>query len=543
MKLFPWICNNRKTTGVVLLVFALSLAAVFLSRAPSESDRVKNVILVIGDGMGPQEIGLLMAYAHQTPDLRSSQRKLHIERFMNEGDMGLMRTSSYGVLVTDSAAAGTQMATGRYSRSGMLGLDYQGNPVETILEKARRAGKLTALISDTRITHATPASFASHVPLRSMENRIALELAREGADIMLSGGLRHWLPAAVNRKGTAEYNTYRSMIPPHMPLKSNRKDEADPLAIVSRRGYEMVFDRRQLERAKSVKILGLFSNSEMPDGITVNRTRKSRDRHVPTLREMTEKALDILSSHRDGFFLMVEAGLIDWAGHQNDAGRLLHEMLVLDETIGAVMKWASGRNDTLIIVTADHETGGFAFSYSRHKIPQGRPLTGKAFGNRQWEPSWNYGDPGVLEKIYAQRKSFEQILREFDALPAHERTPDSFRRLFNDAVGFPIAHLQAEEILRTVENPSYDPKKRHLADRRIPLIRDFSEFNVAGSENRTNLMARAIARDQGVVWATGTHTSTPVLVIAWGPEKWKKSFRGTYHSTRLGGLMIEVMGL
>ncbi|HDP80794.1 MAG TPA: alkaline phosphatase, partial [Spirochaetes bacterium] len=412
-----------------------------------------------------------------------------------------------------------------------------------ILEKARRAGKLTALISDTRITHATPASFAAHVPRRSMENKIALQLAREGAHIMLSGGLRHWLPSGAGRPGSPLNEKYRRLLPRGLPLESVRKDDEEPLEIIKRRGYELVFDRKQLERASSGKILGLFSPSGMPDGIRVSATRKDRNRTVPTLGEMTRKALEALSSHDQGFFLMVEAGYIDWAGHHSDAGRMIHEMMVLDEALGVIMRWAAGRNDTLVILTADHETGNFGFSYHGYAIPPAVSLRGDAFRGEKWEPGANYVDPAVLARIYGQKKSFEQILREFDALPANERTAENFRRIFNEAVSFPISRKQAEEILATVPNPRYDPGKKKFRDRTVPLIRDFADFHLGGAENRANLMGRAIASRQGVVWATGTHTATPVLVIAWGPANTAALFAGAYHSTDLNRLMERALGL
>ncbi len=156
---------------------------------PTES-RVKNIILVIGDSMGAREIGFFNSYVKYAPEsvYRKSGRTSSLERIMREGRGGLIFTKPSGGLVTDSAAASTMLATGKFSRNGMIGADYRGNRMTTLLEKAEEAGMATGLVSDTRITHATPAGFASHRPERSMENEIAVDLLNSGVDVMLSGG-------------------------------------------------------------------------------------------------------------------------------------------------------------------------------------------------------------------------------------------------------------------------------------------------------------------------------------------------------------------
>lgn len=141
-----------------------------------------------------------------------------------------------------------------------------------------------------------------------------------------------------------------------------------------------------LEKAQGDKLLGLFANSGMYDGITYSQTKNDPDRKEPTLKEMTDKALEILSKDKDGFFLMVEGGQIDWAGHSNDAGSMLHEMIKFDETVNAVYQWAKDRDDTLIIVTADHETGSFGFSYSGYNLPKRKNVQEKRLKNANTRP-------------------------------------------------------------------------------------------------------------------------------------------------------------
>ena len=162
----------------------------------AKENEVKNIILLIGDGMGPQQIGLLQEYAMRAPQSIYQGKPTAFEKFAEVSTIGVSMHGPGESLVVDSACSATQLATGVVSNSEMIGLDIDGNRVETILEKAKRLGKKTGLVSDTRITHATPAAFASHQLHRSMENKIAEEMIETATvDLLLSGGLRHFLPA------------------------------------------------------------------------------------------------------------------------------------------------------------------------------------------------------------------------------------------------------------------------------------------------------------------------------------------------------------
>ena len=178
----------KKICGLVLLgLFASSMVASDLKE--------KNVIMIIGDGMGPKQVGLLLSYAKQAPNSVIQSRITAFDRILkNGGTLGLSMTSAANVLVTDSAASASQLATGKLSGSEMLGLDDKGRVAKSILEIAKEQGKSTGLVSDTRLTHATPASFAAHQTHRSLENEIAVDILHNNVDVMFSGGLRHWIP-------------------------------------------------------------------------------------------------------------------------------------------------------------------------------------------------------------------------------------------------------------------------------------------------------------------------------------------------------------
>jgi alkaline phosphatase len=497
---------------------------------PSQPPRpTRNLIILIGDGMGPQQLALLASYRKLAPNPAGDSRDIAIERLLRRGESGLMMTFPYGALVVDSAASATQLATGQMSRSEMIGLNAEGKTAQTIMEKAAEAGKSTGLISNTRLTHATPASFAAHEIHRSKENQIAADLVQSGVDIMLSGGYRYFLPQDVNVANTPAAQSYRRQIPAHLPLTSSRNDNRDLIEQAQQSGYEIVYDRRALLASKQAKILGLFAPAAMPDAIRQNQLAAQESRAMPNLQEMTQKALTQLNKNPEGFVLMVESGQIDWAGHSNDVGTMLHEMLRFDALIGDILDWVDQRDDTLVVLTADHETGSFGFSYSRYQRPS--PFVLEASG-KTFQPNYNFGTVDVLDRIYQQKKSLAAIWNDFTSQPDDRQTAATLAKLVNESMAFKITTDQAAEVLRNAQE---------LPD--FPQINDFSEYYVNSTTGRTGLLARELAKDQQVVWGTGTHTTTPVVVGAYGPTAWTREFGGFWHSHEIGQKMMRALAL
>ncbi len=528
-------------------IIATILAVLFLITfnvwtAAADSSAPKNVIMIIGDGMGPEQIGFLMTYARQAPNSIFKDGKTSFDRIMdNGGTLGLSLTNAHNVLVTDSAASGSQLATGVYSGSEMVGLDHNGDPVPTVLEKAKAVGKSAGLISDTRVTHATPAAFAAHQAHRDMENAIAEDMLASGADVLLGGGLRHWIPKEANTKDSAVRKELEEMTKGAVRIKSKRKDSINLLAQAKAGGYDLAFTKAQMEKADG-KLLGLFSYSAMPDAIQVSNAMDDASRTIPTLKEMSAKAIDLLSKNEKGFFLMVEAGLIDWAAHYNDAGLMLHEMLRVNEAIDYVLDWAKDRDDTLIIVTADHTTGGFGFSYTGKDLPEAKKLPGKMYQDRDFKPEYNFGSPAVLDKMYSQKLSYTDIFGKFDGLAKEEQTAAALAGLINQYTGFPVTESQAQRILATEDNPIYSEGHSYLGSKTVPKLDNKDEFFVYQLyDNRQNLLALEVGADQFVVWNTGTHTATPVLVFAAGHAGAASAFGDLMHHTQVGQRVIKAV--
>jgi alkaline phosphatase len=242
--------------------------------------------------------------------------------------MGLVKTRSSDSKVTDSAAAGTALSTGVRTYDGAIGVDPDSNSVTTVLELAQGSGMATGLVATSSITHATPAAFASHVPDRNMGWEIARQLAEADVDVILGGGRRFFDP-------------------------NTRPDSVDLHSDVTAR-YPYVETAAELANLKTNeihKLFGLFAEDHMP----------AEPLRSPTLPEMTRAALEVLDHDPDGFFLMVEGSQPDWRGHDNEPlDAVVAEMLDFDRAVAVALEYQGSHPETLIVVVADHETGGLA---------------------------------------------------------------------------------------------------------------------------------------------------------------------------------------
>ncbi|HEY63103.1 MAG TPA: alkaline phosphatase [Caldilineae bacterium] len=283
------------------------------------------IILFIGDGMGEAQrtAGRWAAVG------RDGMLAMDAMPFS-----GWSCTASANSAVTDSAAAATALATGVKTNNGMIAVDPAGRPLTTILERAQTRGKAVGLVTTTQVTHATPAAFAAHVRSRKEMLEIARQMIAAGVDVLLGGGEDEFLPTTMS-------GCY--------PQPGERSDGRNLIAEAVAVGYTYVCDADALaavDPTSTSRLLGLFADEGMVRPFS------------PSLAEMTRKAIEILSQDPDGFFLMVEGGQIDWASHANDAANAIADVIGLDEAVSVALAHAATAPDTLIIVTADHETGG-----------------------------------------------------------------------------------------------------------------------------------------------------------------------------------------
>ena len=460
-----------------------------------------------------------------------------MERASVVGTVALSSTGPAEHIVVDSACSATQLATGEPTLSEVIGIGVDGEAIPTILERARDSGRVTGLVTDTRLTHATPAAFAAHVAHRSMENEIAADLLGERVDLLLGGGARHF----AGRSSVAAASDPAQLSAGAFAVTSRRGDDRDLLEEAQAAGYALVFDHRALAAVPRLPVLGLFADSAMEDGITAARRAADPTRTEPTLREMTEAALRLLESHPEGFFLMVEGGQIDWAGHDNDPGMLLREMLRFDDAIDVVLAWAEGRDDTLVVITADHETGGFSFTYSGYDVPTPEPRSGRAFLERPYHPNFNFVSFDVFDLLMGQTVTMRQLFEVFDA--REDRTPEVLVEVVQDLTDYRLTEEQAARVLERAPNPLRVEGHAYLANEEGPHMAEASPFYPYGEASIIALLSRALATQLHITWSTGTHTHTPVPVIVVGPEAHRRPFDRLLHHVEVGVLMQRAMGL
>jgi alkaline phosphatase len=283
---------------------------------------IKNVIFMIGDGTGIAQL-----YSGQLQEV-GPDGYLHAQRLPITG---IVKTHADDDLITDSASGATAYSCGIKTNNGVIAQDSEGNECVTLMELAQQAGMKTGLVATSGVTHATPASFATHIDSRNKYAEIAEQMVESEVDVILGGGLEYFIPS-----DSAE---------------SNREDQLNLLPTLREQGYSVVLDRQAMIDEDSDQIIGLFSPSGMPS-----------ENRIPSLAEMTNKAVESLSSNENGFFLMVEGSQIDWGGHANETPYVVREVKDFDDAIGVVLVFAQENPGTLVIITADHETGGMTIN-------------------------------------------------------------------------------------------------------------------------------------------------------------------------------------
>ena len=325
-----------------------------------KSKRPKNVILMIGDGMG---------VAHVFAGSTANRGELYLNNFKH---VGFSRTQSADRYVTDSGAGGTAIATGHKANNSSVGIDREGNPVPSIMKVAKKNNLATGIVVTTSLLDATPADFVSHQPSRKMMPEIAADFVDAGPDLFIGGGIEHF---------------------------RNREDGRNLLDELMEKGYQVFDTITEVEKVKEGKLAGFLKEGRISQrGDQLERT--------------TAVALDILDDHKKGFFLMVEQSEIDGGGHDNDMQYIVEEMLDFDKTIGKVLEFAEKDGRTLVIVTADHETGGLTLVGGDVETGEvrGRFSTGGHTGNMV--PVFAYG-PGAefFTGIDENTSFFDKLIR------------------------------------------------------------------------------------------------------------------------------------
>lgn len=434
------------------ILFALPFSAL-VSAASAQAEAPRNVILFVGDGM-------------------SVPQRMVAEEFSRKAGMGPLamnalpfqattRTPSASSLVTDSAAAATAIACGEKTYNGAVGVGCDGSRLESCAEAARDAGWSVGIVTSVTINHATPAGFYAHRANRSQLYEIGLDLVRSGFDLFMGGGL-----AGANSKADGVADQVGNLY--------DYAAENGWLVVEGRSGFERLFDRDP-----SLSHIWYRDGEEaLPYAIDADGGRN------PRLPELTRFAIEYLDANakarqRPGFFLMVEGGRIDWAGHANEAATNLRDLLELDAAVKVALDFREAHPDTLIIVTGDHETGGMSLGFAG---------TGYAF---------------YMERLASQTCSTDAFNARYHALKDEKGDDCSFDAdiapLISKCYGFKFEG-----------DAGQDPMV--LSDDEIKSLRRHFKDGKLADKARRIMQGRA-----GVGWTSGSHTGLPALTTSVGP--------------------------
>lgn len=368
----------RISSALVLLSLSL------FSASAASATKPRNIILFIGDGMGPAQVqASLFQSKGMGLDKDGDPPKFCFENFPA---IGYLSTFSANSFVTDSAAAGTALSSGHKTDNGMVGVTPDETSVQNIAELAHAKGKAVGILSSVAFNHATPACFFAHASSRASYDEITSQALESTApDVLMGGGVysKKWndklIKDSFNKAGFKVFtvDNYGDLTP---------------------------------ENVGKSRVLGYFdvANPKTNQQLDFESSRTAECRE-PHLSDMTVKALQLVSRNPEGFFMMVEGGSIDWAGHSNNAPAMVGEVVELDKTIATTLEWlkkAGKLEDTLIIVTADHETGGLTMPgpYKKRLDETSGPLM-----------SWTSHDhTGIPVMVWATGPSAEQFRGKHD---------------------------------------------------------------------------------------------------------------------------------
>jgi alkaline phosphatase len=458
-----WDRTRTLPVSVAALLWLVAWGLAGLSSATAV-EPPRNIIIMFADGAAPTQ----WDFGRYSSQVLRQQPFVTTDVVFRQGAVGLLTTSPFDAYVTDSAAAASAMSTGFKVKNGAISITPDGASPRTVMAAAKAAGKRVGLVTTATVYDATPAAFAAHAASRRDSQALVDRLLALGPDVLMGGGADYFLPASVPG--------------------GKRNDGEDVMATFRARGYSVARTPVELAAASGAKLLALFSEDDMDFEIDRDPARE------PTTAEMTTAALKALAQESpNGFVLLVENENVDTAGHHNDAASLMRALWAFDDAVKVALEFQRGHPDTLVIVTGDHETGGFSPTYARKDL----------------------GAVSASNRFYSGDEHLRML----------ERITMSFN-VAKDKLGKPPSSAVLDQVLAQ-HFPGFrlDPDLRELI-----LGGKTDERNFSYSPQNT--LGRMIARQTGYYWGTSGHTPQPVLVGAIGPGA--EVFHGYQDNTDFG---------
>jgi alkaline phosphatase len=425
----------------------------------------KNIIILFADGVAPTQ----WDFGRYSSRVLRQQPFATTDVVFRDGTLGLLTTSPHGdAYVTDSAAAASALSIGAKVANGSVSVTPDGKPGRTAMQAAKAAGKRIGLVTTATIYDATPAAFSINAKSRRDSQALVDQYLALEPDVLLGGGADYFLPAG--------------------SPGGKRKDGKDIVAAFRAKGHQVARNSAELKAATGVKLLGLFADEDMDFELDRDPARE------PSTAEMAAAALKALSQGSpNGFVLLVENENTDTASHYNDAASLMHALWALDDAVKVALEFQRRNPGTLVIVTGDHETGGFSPTYAL------KDMSSLSSSNR-----FTSGDEH-LRMLGRISMSLGMVKEQLGKKPSGDVLDGLLAKHFP---GFRL-----------------DPDLRELILKQQALDRNFSY-------TPQNVLGRMVARHTGYYWGTSGHTPEPVAVGAIGPGA--ELFRGYQDNTDFG---------
>ncbi len=429
-----------------ILISLLSLSLVISNSFSEKIENIpfgfaKNVILMIPDGMSVEGVTL-------TRWLYNNGEPLALDEIAS----GMVRTHNSDTIIADSAPAGTAMATGYKTQDKLIGIKPAKSilygamksgeqeayaPIANVLEMAKLQGKSTGLVSTSEVMHATPAAFSAHSKHRKNYSDLGEQQVYQEINVVFGGGYSYL-------------------------TKEKRDDKEDMIQILKENGNKVVRTKNELFKLtrNNDKVWGLFAEESLPYDI-------DRKKEEPSLAELTEKAIEILSNNKNGFFLMVEGAKVDWAAHSNSTIALTSDIKSFDNAVKSAINFAKTNKDTLVIVASDHGNGGITIG-NRNTSKNYPELSLESF-TTQLKKS-KASESFVSEEIFKNKAMSRQILK--------------------DRLGLEITDDESKSIQET---------------------KDTTEL--------TNLVSSIVNEKSNIGWTSGGHTGGDVILYVYASDQ------------------------
>ena len=467
-----------KKIVILMMLFILGLTSAQADTKP------KNIIIMFADGTTSSQY----EFGRYSSALLRQQPFAVTDIVMAKGRYQLMKTESANYFVTDSAAAASAMSIGYKVNNGAISITPDGKLPPTIMKVAKDKGKRIGLLSTAPIYDASPAAFSVHAKSRRDNELIVNQYLELAPEVLMGGGSNYFLPSSFSG--------------------GKRQDGQNVIEAFQAKGYQYIHKPEQLNQTKSSKLLGLFADEDLDYEIDRNK------RDTPSLSQMLKVALEVLNqdskkNNNKGFVLFAENENTDSAGHQNDVAALMRDLWAFDDAVKVALDFQKQNPDTLIIVTGDHETGGFAPTYGRKNLgPAGRA---------------NYQNVEIeqLKQIERYKISLKEFSEKFKAKAKQTSNNTELRDYLTTLLqdNFPGLILDDDLREKILSQGQLGPNSNYLP---------------------ANILGLAIARQTGFYWGSSGHTPTPITVAAIGPGA--EIFKGFDDNTAFAVKLKKLMG-